>query len=183
MKKLILSIVAFGAVLSAANNATVAPTSTPATATTPTPVVQDPFEQMDKIFQMQMKQMQQMERQMDEMFKIMSSGMHSTKMPIISNSGGIISSGIKDKGDYYEVVLKSSGDGKMDVNVEAKDNLLTISVKETKNIDKNSSFGVIKSFSTSSYMQTFTLPTDADSEKIDYEMKDNKLIVKIPKKK
>jgi len=168
MKKLFLSFLTFGTLAMGANNAS---------------VVIDPFDQMDKIFQMQMKQMQEMERQMDEMFKIMSSGMHSSKLPIISNSGGIISSGVQDKGDHYEVVLKSSGNGKMDVNVKAKDNLLTISVKESKNIDKNSSFGVIKSFSTSSYMQTFTLPTDADSEKIDYEMKDNKLIVKIPKKK
>jgi len=172
MKKILLPIIAFLATANAANSIQITNNST------------DPFEQMDKIFQMQMRQMQQMQRQMDEMFKVMETNMPtSPNMPVITNSGGIMSSGIQDKNDHYEVVLKSSGDGKMDVNVEAKDNLLTISVKETKNIDKNSSFGVIKSFSTSSYMQTFTLPTDADSEKIDYEMKDNKLIVKIPKKK
>jgi HSP20 family molecular chaperone IbpA len=144
----------------------------------------DPFEQMDKIFQMQMKQMQQMQKQMDEMFKVMESSMPvSSNMPVITNSGGIMSSGVQDKGDYYEVVLKSGDNAKMDVNVKAKDNLLTISVKQTKAIDKNSSYGVVKSFSSSSYMQTFTLPKDADAEKIDYEMKENKLIVKIPKKK
>jgi HSP20 family molecular chaperone IbpA len=144
----------------------------------------DPFEQMDKIFQMQMKQMQQMQKQMDEMFKVMQKSMPATtNMPMITNSGGIMSSGIKDKGDYYEVVLKSGDKGKVDVNVKAKDNMLTITIKESKNIDKNSSYGVIKSFSSSSYMQSFTLPKDADVEKIDYKMKDNKLTVKIPKKK
>jgi len=168
MKKFLLSLTALVAMANATNMG----------------AVNDPFEQLDRIFQMQMKQMQQMQRQMDEMFKVMESSMPSTpNMPMITNSGGVMSSGIQDKGDHYEVVLKSSDNGKMDVDVKAKDNLLTISVKQTKSIDKNSSFGVIKSFSTSSYMQTFTLPNDANAEKIDYEMKDNKLIVKIPKKK
>ena len=172
MKKILVSLTALIAIANGANN------------TTSNTVVSDPFEQMDKIFQMQMKQMQQMQRQMDAMFKVMQSSMPATpSMPVITNSGGIMSSGVQDKGDHYEVVLKSGDKGKMNVDVKAKDGLLTISVKETKTIDKNGTFGVIKSFSSSSYMQTFTLPKDANAEKIDYEMKDNKLIVKIPKKK
>jgi len=167
MKKLLLAIPFITLLATAQNNVTVV----------------DPFEQMDRLFKMQMEQMQRMQKQMDEMFKIFEQTNSSFQMPVIAQSGGIISSGLVDKKDHYEIVLNTSKDGKSKVNVEAKDNILTISVEEKKEIVKKTPHGEVKSFSTSSYMQSFTLPLDADASKISYDKKDGKIIVKIPKKK
>ena len=148
-------------------------------------VMNDPFAQMDKIFKMQMQQMEQIQKQMDEMFKVFEqSNFGNSKMPVIFNSGGMMSSGIVDKKDHYEVALKIGKASNTKVNVEAKDGVLTIKVEQKKEAEsKNGTYGVVKSYSTSSYMQSFTLPKDADGSKADYEMKDEKIIVKIPKKK
>ncbi len=138
----------------------------------------DPFSQIDKIFQMQMKQMELMQKQMDEVFK----SLDKSNMPTMISSSSIISSGVQDKGDYYEVDV-NVGKGNVKANVEAKDGILTIKVEEKKSLENNSSYGVVKSFSSSSFMQSFTLPKDADSKSIDYNIKDGKLIVKIKKLK
>jgi HSP20 family molecular chaperone IbpA len=144
--------------------------------------VQDPFKQIDKIFQMQMKQMQLMQKQMDEMFKAFEKN-DNFNMHIISSSNSIISSPLQDKKDYYELIINTDNSGKTELNVDAKEGLLNISIKQTKNIEKNTSNGVVKSISTNSYIQSFTLPKDADSKNIKYENKDGKIIIKIPKKK
>jgi len=169
MKKVLFMLFAFYSLTFAQNNQT---------------IPSDPFEQMDKIFQMQMKQMQQMQKEMDKMFSTMQqSSFGSKSMPVIINRSSIVSSGIEDKGEYYQVVINRSGNGDIKLDVKAKGNILNISVKETQKIDKNSSFGVVKSFSSSSYTQSYTLPKDADANKIDYDMKENKIVVKISKKK
>ncbi len=166
MKKFFLPLAASG-VLFAANNAT---------------AHQDPFEQMDKMFKMQMQEMEQMQKQMNSMFKAMESQTNTLKMPVIMSSGGLMSSGLQDKGDHYEIVLKKGDSVKSKINVEAKNGILTIKVEETKAVDKNTTYGVVKSYSNNSYMQSFTLPKDADENKISYDTKDNKIIVKIGKK-
>lgn len=172
MKKLIFSLTALFAIANAQNNATAS-------------VMNDPFAQMDKIFKMQMQQMEQMEKQMNQIFKAFEqSNFGNAKMPVIFNSGGMMSSGIVDKKDHYEVALKIGKGAKTKVNVEAKNGILSIKVEQTKEQEsKNGQYGTIKSYSTSSYMQSFTLPKDADGAKATYEMKDDKIIVKIPKKK
>ncbi len=166
MKKFLLPLIASG-FLFGANNATVA---------------QDPFEQMDKLFKMQMQQMEAMQKQMDAMFKALESQTPSVKMPVIVSSGGIMSSGLQDKGDHYEIAIKKGDSVNSKVNVEAKNGVLTIKVEETKAVDKNTTYGVVKSYSSSSYMQSFTLPKDADENKVSYDTKDNNIIVKIAKK-
>ncbi|NPA27910.1 MAG: Hsp20/alpha crystallin family protein [Epsilonproteobacteria bacterium] len=89
---------------------------------------------------------------------------------------------MQDKKDYYEIVLNNAVADNAKINVEAKDGILTISVNAQKEIEQNTTNGIVKSFSTSSFMQSFTLPADANSEDITYEVKDGKIIVKIPKK-
>ena len=170
MKKILTTLIATIALASASSNVTVRT---------------DPFAQMDKLFQMQMKQMEQMQKQMDEMFKVFEqSNMGSSKMPVIFNSGGMMSSGIKDKGDYYEVALNVGKASKTNVDVKAQNGMLSIKVEQTKEQEsKNGNYGVIKSHYVSSYMQAFTLPKDADASKISHEVKDGKIIVKIPKVK
>ncbi len=168
MKKILLPLVTSMALLGATNSPK---------------VMSDPFEQMDKIFQMQMKQMEQMQKQMDSMFKMFEqNSFNNSKMPVIFSGGGMMSSGIVDKKDHYEVALKIGKGKNTKVDVKAKDGILTISVEQSKEVDKNSGqYGTVKSFSRSSYMQSFTLPKDADGAKADYELKDDKIIVKIPK--
>ena len=168
MKKILLPLVTSMALFGASNSAK---------------VMNDPFEQMDKVFQMQMQQMDQMQKQMDSMFKVFEQNNFSgSKMPVIFSGGGMMSSGIVDKKDHYEVALKIGKGKNTKVDVKAKNGILTISVEQSKEAAKtNGQYGNVKSFSRSSYVQSFTLPKDADGAKADYELKDDKIIVKIPK--
>jgi len=144
--------------------------------------MQDPFEQIDKIFQMQIKQMQQMQKQMDEIFKTFEKN-NNFNMHVISNSNSIVSSPLIDKKDYYEFVINTNNSGKTELKVDTKDGMLNVFIKQMENIEKNTTNGIVKSYSTNSYMQSFTLPKDADSKNIKYENKDGKIVIKIPKKK
>lgn len=165
MKKIVLSTLATISLLLAQNS-----------------VAEDPFTQMDKMFEMQMKQMELMQKQMDAMFKAFEKGSFKST-PMVIRSSSILSSGLQDKGDHYEVLI-NVGKGNIKADVKAKDGMLTIKVdqKEEKK-ESNSSFGVVKSFSSSSFMQSFSLPNDADSNKIDYDIKDGKMVIKIAKTK
>ncbi len=165
MKKIVLSTLATISLLLAQNS-----------------VAEDPFTQMDKMFEMQMKQMELMQKQMDAMFKAFEKGSFKST-PMVIRSSSILSYGLQDKGDHYEVVI-NVGKGNIKADVKAKDGMLTIKVdqKEEKK-ESNSSFGVVKSFSSSSFMQSFSLPNDADSNKIDYDIKDGKMVIKIAKTK
>ncbi len=183
MKKIILSTIVVMSLLNANNITKEETNKTITTSQIQNSNISDPFEQMEKIFQMQLKQMEQMQKQMDNMFKVFESQNMKISLPSITASGGIISSGIVDKGNYYEIILNTNKDSKLNIKVEAKNGILTIKVDEQKELNKKTSFGVVKSFSTSSYMQSFTLPKDADEKNIKYETKDNKIIVHIPKKK
>jgi len=145
-------------------------------------MTQKTFEEIDRLFEMQMRQMEQIQKQMEAMFKAFEHTNTNISLPAITNSGGIISSGLQDKKDYYEIVLNNAVADNAKINVEAKDGILTISVNAQKEIEQNTTNGIVKSFSTTSFMQSFTLPTDANSEDITYEVKDGKIIVKIPKK-
>ena len=164
MKKIVLALGLIG-LLNANNNVTT-----------------DPFSQMDKMFELQMKQMELMQKQMDSMFKNMpnSNGSFPT---ITVNSSSIINSGLQDKGDHYEIAINTEKGTKTDLNIQTKDNLLTIKVEQHKEINKDNNTSKVQSVSTSSYMQTLTLPSDADASKITNENKDGKIIIKIPKKK
>jgi HSP20 family molecular chaperone IbpA len=146
--------------------------------------VVDPFTQMDKIFEMQMKQMQAMQKEMDSMFKEFEKGsLGSSTMPVIYSSGGMMSSGLQDKGDHYELDIKIAKAAKTDFDIKSDDGLLTVKVSQTNEINKKDKNQLFKSHSSSSYMQSFTLPKDADADNIKHEMKDDKIIVTIPKKK
>jgi len=167
MKKLILSTIATLSLVLAQN-----------------PIVSpdDTFSQIDRLFQMQLKQMEEIQKKVESMFKEFDEKYIKKSMPVIMSSGGMISSGVQDKGDHYEVVV-NVGPGNVKADVTAKDNLLTINIEKKIEKETNSTFGVVKSFSTSTFMQTFTLPSDANSKDIDYTIKDGKMIVKIPKVK
>ena len=170
MKKILISLSALLVMAYASSNST-------------NSIANDPFSQMDKLFEIQMKQMQQMQKQMDEMFKVFEkSNFNTPRMPVIYSSGGMMSSGLKDKGDHYELDIKISKATKTDFDLKTKDGILTIKVSQSNAVDKNSTNQMFKSESVSNYMQSFTLPKDADTDKITHELKDDKIVVTIPKK-
>ena len=149
-----------------------------------TGVTIDPFSQMDKLFEMQMKQMRQMQKEMDELFKVFEqSNFKRPQMPVIYSSGGMMSSGLKDKGDHYELDIKIAKAAKTDLDVKTKDGVLTVKVTQSSVVDKNSTNQLYRSESMSTYLQSFTLPKDADTEKITHKIDDNRIVVTIPKKK
>ena len=146
--------------------------------------VVDPFAQMDKLFEMQMRQMQQMQKEMDALFRVFEqSNFKRPQMPVIYSSGGMMSSGLKDKGDYYELDIKIAKAAKTDLDVKTKDGMLTVKVSQSSVVDKNSTNHLFRSQSMSTYLQSFTLPKDADADKITQKQEDDKIVITIPKKK
>ncbi|ADV45848.1 Hsp20 family protein [Nitratifractor salsuginis] len=146
----------------------------------------DPFAQMDHIFQMQMKQMELMRKQMDAMFRNFEQSFQTpaiAKMPILVHSSGVLSSGIQDKGDHYELQIKVSDLKNSKVKVTTENGMLTVEVTEQKKEEKTSgNYGKIISYANSSSVQSFTLPDDADTSGIKATQKDNTILIIIPKK-
>ncbi len=151
MKKFLITLSVLGALLNAQN---------------PINLNDDPFAEIEK-----------MQKDMDAIFDKMA----KSNIFTIAKTDAIMSSGIKDKGDHYEVVI-NLGKGKVKSSVKVKDRLLYIAVKSENRVENNSTNGFIKTQSNSSMTQIFTLPQDADT-KIDYKQDGDKLIVKIPKVK
>jgi HSP20 family molecular chaperone IbpA len=61
--------------------------------------------------------------------------------------------------------------------------MLTIELKKNKKIEKtNGQYGKIISYTNSSSVQSFTLPDDADSSKIEAKQSGNEIIITVPKK-
>ena len=140
----------------------------------------DPFEDLDKIFELQKKQIEIMQEEMNKIFDRFK----NSSFPTISfNTNSIINYGLQDKKDHYEIVINTSKDTNTNLNIQTKDNLLTIKVEQSKEIKKDNNQSKIESISRSSYMQTLTLPNDADTTKIKSQNKDGKIIITIPKKK
>jgi HSP20 family protein len=161
-----------------------APMNTNAGSTTPTPA--DPFAQMDRIFRMQMQQMEMMRKQMDAMFRNFEQSFQTpaiANMPILVHSSGVLSSGIRDKGDHYELQIKVGDLKNSKVKITTDNGMLTVEVTENKKVEKTTgNYGKIISYANSSSVQSFTLPDDADTAKIKAEQKDNTIVITIPKK-
>jgi HSP20 family molecular chaperone IbpA len=168
LKRVLLPIVAFGAFAAASTQNS------------------DPFAQMDRIFQMQMKQMQMMKEQMDRLFNSFEQNFQPANlksMPIMVNSSGVFSSGFKDKGDFYELKIKVNNLKNSKVNITSENGMLTVEVTEHKKVEKTTgNYGKIISYTNSSSVQSFTLPNDADASNIKATQNGNEIIIKIPKK-
>ena len=159
-------------------------TTTPAASQNTTPA--DPFAQMDRIFQMQMKQMEQMRRQMDAMFRNFEQNFQAPSIvntPILVHSSGVLSSGFQDKGDHYELQIKVNDLKNSKIKITTENGMLTVEVTENKKVEKTTgNYGKIISYANSSSVQSFTLPDDADTSGIKAEQKDNTILITIPKK-
>ena len=146
----------------------------------------DPFADMDRIFQMQMRQMEAMKRQMDQLFNNFERNFQNPsvmKMPILVHSSGVLSSGFRDKGDHYELVIKVGDLKNSKVDITSENGMLTVKVTENRKVEKQQgNYGKIISYTNSSSVQSFTLPHDADAADIKAEQKENTILITVPKK-
>jgi HSP20 family molecular chaperone IbpA len=146
----------------------------------------DPFAQMDKIFEMQMRQMEMMKEHMDKLFNNFEQNFKSSTfktMPIMINSSGIFSSGFKDKKNHYELKIKVHNLKDSKVNITSENGMLTVEIIENKKIERtHGNYGKIISYTNSSSVQSFTLPSDADSTKIEAKQKGSEIIITVPKR-
>lgn len=88
---------------------------------------------------------------------------------------------IKENDTSYDVSLALPGFSKKDVNIELNDGILTVSSKIEKT-DENKDVNYIhKSFSTSSFSQSFTISDDVDVNNINAEMENGILNITLGK--
>ena len=90
----------------------------------------------------------------------------------------------KESKQAYKLELSAPGFDKEDFSIQVDGNTLTVKGNDTKEIyDKDDSEITIRQgFVNSSFTRSFTLPKDADAEKIQARMKNGMLTVKIYKK-
>ncbi len=89
---------------------------------------------------------------------------------------------VKENKDNFEVDIAVPGVGKEDIEVEVKDDVLTVSSKkETKNEVVEDGKYVRKEFSFRSFRRMFTLPKSVDKNNIKAKYNDGVLNVNIPK--
>ena len=147
-------------------------------------IAQDPFLEMEKFMQAQIEQMRLMHQQMSKYFESLNKGfgVPSVVTPVSFNSGGIMSSGFEDKGDHYELKIKVDDLKNSKVQMSISGNILTLSVQEHKKEEKKDKNMQYISYSNRSYSQSFTLPPNVDTDKIDAAQKGDMIVVYIPKK-
>ncbi len=89
---------------------------------------------------------------------------------------------IADAQKAFDVDLALPGLDKKDVKIEIKDNYLIISSeKQYQNEDKNKNW-IRKEYGYASFQRMFELPESADCDKVQAEMKNGILSIKIAKK-
>ncbi|WP_456433929.1 Hsp20/alpha crystallin family protein [Nitratifractor sp.] len=170
------------ALLGAGSLSYAAATMTPASNTA---VNDDPFAAMDRIFQMQMKQMEMMQKQMDQIFRNFQQGFGKSgvfAMPGASFSRSF-GSNLVDKGDHYELTITVGDLKNSKVDITTENGMLTVSVSSKRHEEKQQgSSGKVIQFASSSSVQSFTLPPDADAAKITAKEHNGAIVVTIPKK-
>jgi HSP20 family molecular chaperone IbpA len=146
----------------------------------------DPFAQMDRIFEMQMQQMRQMQKQMDALFSNFEKNFQNASLmntPILVHSSGVLSSGFIDKGDHYRLDIKVNDLSNSKVDITSENGMLTIAVSSNAKEEKTKgNYGKIISYTNSRSVQSFTLPPDADPATIKAEQKENTITITLKKK-
>ncbi len=151
------------------------------------PTATDPFAQMDKIFELQMREMRRMQQQMDAMFQNFGQNFQTPALmqtPHLIHSSGVLSSGFQDKGDHYTLTIRIHDLKNAKVNITAENGMLTVTTQsQNKQEQTKGNYGKVISFSSSSSTESFTLPPDADAATIKAEQKDNTITITLKKKK
>lgn len=90
---------------------------------------------------------------------------------------------IKESKNAFEVEVAAPGFNKNEINIELKDNVLTISSeKKTEKEEKEGDEFTKREFSYQSFCRSFTLPNTSDSENISAKYEKGILLITIPKK-
>jgi len=96
---------------------------------------------------------------------------------------------ISDEKDHFAVEMAAPGMKKEDFNIDLSGNLLTISAEKESRTDDGDEKGEEKKgkysrreYNYSSFSRSFTLPDNADTEKIEARYQDGILHLRIPKK-
>ena len=143
------------------------------------PFFNDPFG--DDIF----KEMMQMQKQMDKMFEQMHQKIQQKVSGIITPTSTLRmaqKSQFVDKNDRYELVTNIPQSDENNININTKDGMLTINAKIVK-VEKQNNKNQVSTFkSVQMYQETLSLPSDANTNKITTEYKDNRVVIYIPKK-
>jgi len=143
------------------------------------PFFNDPFG--DDIF----KEMMLMQKQMDKMFEQMHQRMQQRASGMIAPVGTFkiaSKSQFVDIGNKYELRTNIPQSNQNNININTKDKMLTISAKIVKEEKQNNKNQVSSFKSVQMYQEALSLPSDADTNKITTEYKDNRLVIYIQKK-
>lgn len=143
------------------------------------PFFQDPFG--DDIF----KEMMQMQKNMDKMFNKMNNRIQQRSANLMSPGTYKINNTqhFIDKGKYYELVTNIPENKENQIDLNAKDGVLSLTAKIIQKHENKSKNGFSSSSSMQMYQQNMPIPSDADegSMKASYN-KDKKLVITMDKK-
>ena len=89
---------------------------------------------------------------------------------------------VSETENEYKLIIAAPGLEKKDFKVEMRDDMLTISAEKTKEEkeEKNGRFNR-REYNYSSWSRSFTLPEDAEGNKIDARYENGELKIRIPK--
>ena len=91
---------------------------------------------------------------------------------------------VKQKGDTYVLEMDLPGRTEKDVDLNLKDNVLTISsVQEEKKESKKEGEWLVHERTSSSFSRSFTLPDDIEGAKITASFKNGVLTITMPRNK
>ena len=130
------------------------------------------------------EEMQKMQQEMDRIFanfhqRMMQESLFSS-FPSAPAAPAI---DLKDEGENYLLKADIPGAKKSEINVTAKNGILTIEAKSIKEEnEKNKDYIKHERFE-GLFVRSVTLPADADADKLKSDYKDGVLKVTIPKKK
>jgi HSP20 family protein len=94
----------------------------------------------------------------------------------------IPSANISDEDKAFELSIALPGMDKEDVQMEIQDNYLTISAKSQAQKEERDKNWMRTEFVSHSFYRAFELPINADTEKIEAQMKNGRLDIKVGKK-
>jgi len=89
---------------------------------------------------------------------------------------------IKEGDKEYTIELNIPGADEQKINITTQDNIVTVSATTQKSVDKNESNYIHKERYVQQFSRSFSLPTNADVEKLSSEYKQGILTISVPKK-
>ena len=131
------------------------------------------------------KDFQKLQANMDKVFEnFRKDALSHIPTDLKSGFGSInLKTDVVDKGDHYEVVADLPNVDKSNIDVSAKDGILTIKAESKKSKEDKKGDKIIRQERfIGSFYRSMTLPTDANEETVKIEYKDGVLTVLIPKK-